>query len=90
MYDKPISRTQVEIDQALGSKNEGFFLKKDDGTSAYDRFVEVEIPAGSYVYLGFAANQGGKFKGGGTQLWVDDKIRDKIDWDVPKQVLKQY
>ena len=90
MFEKPIHRTQVEIDYALGNATESFLLKNLDGSSAYDRYVEVEIPAGVHVYLGIAADQGGKFKGGGTQFWVDNVTRDAINWDVPYQELPQY
>ena len=38
----------------------------------YDLNVEIEILKGVYVYLCRTADQGGKFKGGGTQIWVDD------------------
>jgi hypothetical protein len=90
MFERPVHRTQVEVDYALGTKTEGFFCRNTDGTSAYDRFVEVEIPEGVYVYLGYAADQGGKFKGGGTQLWVDDIVRnEQIDWNVPWMQLPQ-
>ncbi|MFD2255903.1 hypothetical protein ACFSSA_04365 [Luteolibacter algae] len=90
MYEKPISRSQVEIDYALGNAKDGLFLKKTDGSSAYDRFVEIEIPEGSYVYLGYAADQGGRFKGGGTQIWIDDEVRDSIDWGVVEKNLPQH
>lgn len=90
MFEKPVHRTQVEVDYALGKKTEGFFLKNPDGSSAYDRYVEVEIPEGVYVYMGYAADQGGNFKGGGTQFWIDDAVRDGINWNVPWNELPQY
>jgi hypothetical protein len=90
MFEKPVHRTQVEVDQALGTKTGGFILKNDDGSSAYDRFVEIEIPSDVYVYMGIVADQGGKFKGGGTQFWVDDLTRDAINWNVSHQLLPQH
>jgi hypothetical protein len=90
MFEKPLHRTQVEVDYALGKGTEGFFLKNADGSSAYDRYVEVEIPEGVYVYMGYAADQGGTFKGGGTQLWIDDTVRDGIEWNVPWNNLPQH
>jgi hypothetical protein len=90
MFEKPIHRNQVEVDYALGKTTEGFFLKNADGSSAYDRYVEVEIPEGVYVYMGYAADQGGIFKGGGTQMWIDDTVRDSIDWNIPWSELPQY
>jgi hypothetical protein len=90
MFERPVHRTQVEVDYALGKKNEGFFLKNSDGSSAYNRYVEVEIPSGVYVYMGHAADQGGSFKGGGTQFWIDDAVRDELNWNVPWNNLPQY
>lgn len=80
-YDLPVHRSQVEVDLALGSNGQTFIETKIPGAK-YDQVVEVEIPAGVYVYLGYAADQGGKFKGGGMQMWIDDVARDKlIEWD---------
>ena len=90
MIEKPIHRTQVEVDYALGNATEGLFLKNSDGSSAYDRYVEVEIPEGIHIYLGTVADQGEQFKGGGTQLWLDDLSRDAINWNVTHQELPQY
>ena len=90
MFEKPIHRTQVEVDYALGNATEGLFLKNSDGSSAYDRYVEVEIPEGIHIYLGTVADQGEQFKGGGTQLWLDDLSRDAINWNVTHQELPQY
>lgn len=74
-FDQPIHRSQVEIDYALGTEVGGVFKN-------YDRYEEIEIPVGTHIYMGYAADQGGKFKGGGMQLWIDNFARDnKIDWD---------
>ena len=83
MFEKPVHRTQVEIDYALGNATEGVLLQNTNGSSAYDRYVEVEIPAEVYVHMGIVADQGNQFKGGGTQLWIDDVTRNAIDWNMP-------
>lgn len=46
----------------------------------YDRYIEVEIPADQYVYLGYAAKMTDNAPGGGTQIWVDDVTVSDIDW----------
>ena len=74
-FDQPIHRSQVEMDFALGTESGGAFKN-------YDRYEEIEIPSGTHVYMGYAAEQGGRFKGGGMQLWIDNIARDnKINWD---------
>jgi hypothetical protein len=81
MFEKPVSKTQAEVDYALG------FLK--DGVQTpfqnYDRIVEVEIPSGVYVYMGIAGKQTDRYRGGATQFWLSDEIIDNpsfFDWDV--------
>lgn len=76
-FEKPVSKTQVEVDLALGNDN-GVF-------GNYTRWTEVEIPEGEYVYLGYAAKQSDRYRGGGTQVWIEDELIDRLDnqgwWD---------
>ncbi|MFD2255905.1 hypothetical protein ACFSSA_04375 [Luteolibacter algae] len=45
--------------------------------------AEVEIPAGEYVHMGYAAKMTDKAPGGGTQIWLDDDVvNNAIDWDA--------
>lgn len=83
--DKPISQRQVLADSALGNDN-GAFLQypaghPKAGQPAYDRYVEIEIPAGEYIYLGYAGKQTDEFPGGGSQIVIDDVTRDKMKWN---------
>ena len=48
----------------------------------YDRYVEVEIPADQYVYLGIVGKQTENYIGGGTQIWVADDVRDAMNWSA--------
>ena len=86
MYEKPYSKTQVEVDYALG------FFDKTTGTNKpfqnYDRVVEVEIPSGVYVHMGYAAKQTDRYRGGATQIWLEeDLINDTnlFDWATIEQ-----
>lgn len=78
-FDKPRNKSQVEVDLALGDKNGPF-------QPNYDRWVEVEIPKGEYIYMGYAAKQTDKYIGGGTQIWIEDDLVQRLDqlgwWDI--------
>ncbi len=87
MYEKPLHRSQVEVDYALGVNGKTFV---EDAGQAYDRYIEVKIPAGEYVYLGHVAPMNGRFKGGATQIWLEDDVVDQINWDVEEIILPQF
>ena len=79
MYEKPYSKTQVEVDYALGSLKGGVNTPFQN----YDRVVEVEIPAGVYVHMGYAAKQTERYRGGATQIWLEDVLINDpamFDW----------
>jgi hypothetical protein len=46
---------------------------------AYDRVLEMEVPAGSYMYLGDAASMGSA-PGGGMQVWLSDETVAALPW----------
>jgi hypothetical protein len=48
----------------------------------YNRYAEVEIPAGEHVALGYAAKMTNAAPGGGTQIWIDDTTVGAIDWQA--------
>jgi len=82
-FEKPMTRSQVEVDYALGVNGTPF-------QNPYDTWIEVEIPSGQYVYMGYAAPMNGRFKGGGTQFWIEDDVVQSIDWDLPvEKILTQ-
>ena len=61
----------------------GLILKVSmDGSSAYDRYVKVEISAGKYVYLGIVGKLTEYYIRGGTQIWVADDVRDAMNWST--------
>ncbi len=72
----PISKSQVEADYALGAVASGSFQPN------YDSWIEIEIPAGSYVFTGVAGPMDGKYVGGGRQVWIEDDVVNGggIDW----------
>lgn len=81
MFEKPISKTQAEVDYALGSLKNGMQTPFQN----YDRVVEVEIPSGVYVYMGIAGKQTERYRGGGTQFWLSDEVIDDstlFDWNL--------
>ena len=91
MYEKPYSKTQAEVDYALGSLKDGVNKPFQD----YDRIVEVEIPAGVYVHMGYAAKQNERYRGGATQIWLEDDIINSsaFDWtllDQQAELLPQF
>ena len=48
------------------------------------KYVEVEIPAGSIITVGFAARQGNeasRFIGGGSQIWIPQEVVETINWN---------
>jgi hypothetical protein len=85
MFEKPVSKSQVEVDYALGyyDKVEGINKPFQD----YDRVVEVEVPSGVYVHMGYAAKQSDRYKGGATQFWIEDDVINSpaFDWDALEQ-----
>lgn len=74
LFEKPQSLKQAVADQALMNPQTGVPWQN------YDRYVEVEIPADQYVYLGYASKMTDTAPGGGTQIWVDDVTVSDIDW----------
>lgn len=72
-FEKPLNKSQVEADLALGNQSGPF--------QNYDRWVEVEIPEGEYVYMGYAAKQTDKYIGGGTQIWIEDDLVNRLGQD---------
>ncbi len=53
-----------------------------------DRIVEVEIPAGVYVHMGYAAKQTERYRGGATQIWLEDELINNsnyFDWNALAQ-----
>jgi hypothetical protein len=77
--EPPISKSQVEADYALGTVAKGSFHPN------YDSWIEVEIPAGNYVFVGVAGPMDGKYVGGGRQVWIEDDVVNGggIDWTSP-------
>lgn len=71
--EKPENFDQAVLDYAL----------IDPGTNLpwqqYDCVLEIEIPAGKYIYVGEAA-QMGKAPGGGMQVWIDDDTVADLPW----------
>lgn len=56
----------------------------DGAFQNYDRVVELQIPAGEYVYFGYAAKQTDYYRGGGLQIWLPDEVIDDaslFDWN---------
>lgn len=88
-FEKPLSKSQVEADYALGNQIGPF--------QTYDRWTEVEIPSGEYVYMGYAAKQTDKYIGGGTQVWIEDDLVQRLDqeglwnaWEAASKPLLQH
>ena len=76
MFEKPQGLKQVVADQALMNPTTNLPFQE------YNRFVEVEIPEGHYVALGYTAKMTNAAPGGGTQIWIDDATIDAIDWQA--------
>jgi hypothetical protein len=76
LLEAPMSKSQAEADYALGSISTGSFQPN------YDSWIEIEIPAGSYVFTGVAGKMDGKWVGGGRQVWIEDDVVNGsgIDW----------
>lgn len=86
MYEKPVSKTQVEVDYALGYKDR--ITGVQTAFQNYDRIVEVEIPSGVYVHMGYAAKQTERYRGGATQIWLEDALindSSMFDWSLLEQ-----
>jgi hypothetical protein len=75
--EPPISKSQVEADYALGDAVRGPFQPN------YDKWIEVEIPEGSYVFTGVAGEMSGKYLGGGRQVWIEDDVIATMNWTTP-------
>jgi len=46
----------------------------------YDSVLEIEVPAGHYMYLGEAASMAWA-PGGGMQVWLPDEAVDDLPWE---------
>ncbi|MBS0968705.1 hypothetical protein JK232_07340 [Nissabacter archeti] len=70
-YEKPLSIIQARIDKALLPK------WPDGGTSPLDSFYQVEIPAGTKIYVGDIGYQNGFYMGGTEQVVIP------APWNIP-------
>ena len=77
LFEKPQNLSQVVADQALINPATGQKWQN------YNRYIEVEIPSGEYVHMGYVAKMTDNAPGGGTQIWLDDDVvNNAIDWDA--------
>jgi hypothetical protein len=76
LLEPPVTKAQAEADYALGAGGSPF-------QPNYDSWIEIEIPAGSYVFTGVAGKMDGKYVGGGRQVWIEDDVVNGagIDWN---------
>ncbi|WP_370966476.1 hypothetical protein [Enterobacter wuhouensis] len=70
-YEKPQGIIQIRIDKAVLPE------WPDGSKSIIDSYFEVEIPAGSKVYIGDVGYQTGFFAGGSEQVLIP------APWDIP-------
>lgn len=73
----PVTKEQAIADLALINPN------NNEVWQEYNSVMEVVLPPGTPIHMGFAAPMG-KAPGGGWQIWLEDEVVDfnngVIDW----------